>query len=597
MRIAIALLCVGAGLAHAQVPDRQIPPSVLAEVRMLDNQFDLSLSADCDESRCFSKGCTYVAHATADRPASTSLPGLGLDPGPGSVPAQEYLTRARCTFAYEESVESDDAKKLARRLRNKLSTGWVVVDVTTQRLQPLPQYLQEPPAPEMPEEAEEAALAEEEPPVAPPVETWSFGVAARELWVALLPHFFWMIGVTLLTMAGAALIWAWRRVGRESLEDRMLLAEMEANARQEGSSDAGSEDQEAEELAFIAEQEAAWAERLGQTDPEGPAPEVRALVSELLRTGDLPLLAKAMLKFPDTLPAAFPATGGFATVKLELADYLKEVDAADLPGDADFYRQLNRSAMAAAITAQRDAQVVLSLREGFGPAGITSLIPAMGDRAGALLFALAPSDAQHEVVRLLEPILLVELARKLLQSNRMSPRETAYLVEVLESARAEEPIPPAPPEEVSDLGEPFDATGALSVLLENLDPARRRSLFREAMERFHGSLPAWYRGILVADMLLELPDEARADLLLEIDLQPLVAWFSTLDAYTQRQLLTGMPRALVGSIESVPTGQLAHPFVLAERGRRQIARGLQSQLARIKRTFETLVAPRFESQP
>ncbi len=131
-------------VARAQVPSRQIPPSVLTELRLLENRFELALAADCDTERCFSKGCTYVDHAVADQPRATSLPGLGQDPGPGSVAAQEYLTRARCSFAHEESVSGRDVQALVRRLQSKLSKAWTVVTISHQELQPIPAHLQDP---------------------------------------------------------------------------------------------------------------------------------------------------------------------------------------------------------------------------------------------------------------------------------------------------------------------------------------------------------------------------------------------------------------------------------------------------------------------
>ena len=87
--------------ATPSVPTRQLPPSVLVEVQLLENRFNMALALDCDATRCFSKGCSYVDHAVADRPEASSLPGLGLDPGPAPQGSQEYLTSARCAFAHE----------------------------------------------------------------------------------------------------------------------------------------------------------------------------------------------------------------------------------------------------------------------------------------------------------------------------------------------------------------------------------------------------------------------------------------------------------------------------------------------------------------
>ena len=46
---------------------------------MLENQFELALALDCSPERCFSKGCTYVEHETADQPRGMSLPGFSQD--------------------------------------------------------------------------------------------------------------------------------------------------------------------------------------------------------------------------------------------------------------------------------------------------------------------------------------------------------------------------------------------------------------------------------------------------------------------------------------------------------------------------------------
>jgi hypothetical protein len=583
--IGFGLLCLSSvAQAQSRVPDRQIPPSVLNEIRLLENRFDIALSVDCDAERCFSKGCTYVDHAVADRPRAMSLPGLGQDPGPGSVEAQEYLTAARCSFAYEESVESGDVQALSRRLQNKLSKGWTVVSVDHQRLQPLAPYLQEPPEaePEVEEEPEE--VPEPEAPL-----DWS-----GELWMTLLPHFYWMIGVGLVTLAGTLLIWAWRRLGRLSIEDQMMLAEI---ARGDGGSDPGEPEtpsptsDAANEEAFVARQDAAWAARLSAMDVDNPDPEIQALIRELLRTGDMPLLAKAVMRFPDRLLAAFPEGGEVAAAKLELSAYLKTVDGEALGSDGDFFRQLNRHALSAAVAAQGDASVVRSLREEFGAAGLTSLIEGLPARSGALLFALAPADEQREMVRLLSPQHLGLMAESLLQSNRMDAEETRHLFAVLSAARRGEVLPAAPPSDaVSDRGAEFEASGALSVLLESVNPARRATLFSAPLERFKGSLPQWYRGILTADMLLELPDEARADLLLDVDVETLAAWLSVLDAATRARLMDGAPGSLRASVGSVGTfASRARQVALAEQGRRTLARGFQLQLARHQKAFEDVV--------
>ena len=584
-RFTAGLLLLGlTTVAHAQsrVPDRQVPPSVLTEVRLLENRFDIALSIDCDAERCFSKGCTYVDHTVADRPRSRSLPGLGGDPGPGSVDAQEYLTSANCAFAYEDTIESGDVQALSRRLQSKLSKGWTTVSVSSERLQPIPQYVQEAPEP-----VADTDEPEEEVPVKAP--EWS---ATRELWSNLLPHFYWMVGIALLTVAGTLMIWAWRRVGRESIEDQMLLAEL---ARGDGgpapeTAPAVAAADETTDAEFVAAQQIGWSARLDAMDPAAPDVQIQALIRELLRSGDLPLLAKAVLTFPDTLPAAFPTGGEVASAKLELAEYLKTVEPDALPSDADFFRRLNRHALSAAVASQSDAQIVRSLREEFGAGGLASLISGLGARAGALLFALAPADEQREMVRLLAPAKVAELAEMLLLSNRMDADEMAYLFAILSAARAggEQPEPMTSP--ITDRGAQFEAGGALSALLENVNPTRRAALFGQSLERFQGSLPTWYRGIFVADMLFELSPEARTDLLLELDVPALSGWLSLVDAETRGRLIGGLPDSLRASIQGASVfPSRTRQVALAEQGRRELARGFQLQLARVNLPFESVV--------
>jgi len=585
---AVPLMLAFAPSAWGQgVPRRQIPPAVLAELTQVESRFELALATDCDPDLCYSRGCAYVDHQVIDRPQRTSLPGLGGVPGPGSVEPQEFLTRARCSFAHEPSVEPEEAQVLVGRLQSRVSRGFVVVSVDHTALQEVPPHLRDADY-VAPDEADDAPPE----PVEPPKETWSLAVAGRELWTTLLPHFAWMIAVVMGTVAATVLVWAFRRVGRESLEDRMLLAQLERGEGL-GPDEPGGDDGDDDEAAFVAEAHARWSERLAALDHEAPDPALQALVRELLQSGDRALLAKAALTFP-RLTEAFPDGGELAEAKLELAAWLKSVDPADLPSDAAFYRALDQHALSAAVAAQGDARIVRSLHEDFGAAGLASLITQLPARLGALLYALAPADQQHEILRLLLPAQLRDLAEMLLRSNRMHPRESAYLFEVLTAVRHDDPIPRPPDDpDVTDRGTPFDAAGALSVLLSGLDAPVRHDLFHEALERFGGSIPSWYRQILVADMLFELPREAMADLLLGIDAEPLAAWLSLLDAEAQQRVMAALPRAASVSVQSAmvfPSRE--RQLARATAGRKALAEGLSQQLSRQGTSLASVLAPR-----
>jgi len=590
MPLLLSLIQIAA--AQSAVPNHQIPPSVLAELELLENRFDIALAVDCDRERCFSRGCTYVEHTVADQPRSRSLPGLGQESGPGSVPAQEYLTRARCSFAYEAAEEPADIQVLARRLQTKLSKGWTSVSVTSQPLKPLPRYLLDPPAADPALEPEPEAIDEViEPPAPVP---WSPSVAAHQLWGALLPHFFWMVGIGLITLAGTVLIWAWRRVGQASIEDQMLLAQLAGGELDEPEPEpepSPVEHTDEADSAFVAEQDAAWTARLDAMDPASVDPEIRALVRELLRAGELGLLAKAVLRFPRTLPPAFPEGAEVAEAKLELSRFLTSAQPEDLPSDTAFFRALNRHALAAAVAAQHDTEIVRSLQEEYGAVGLANLIGRLPARHGALLFALAPSALQRQVVRSLQPQQVAEMCDMLLRSNRMDPAETAHLFAVLAAVRADQPLPTAhQPGNISDRGAEFDAAAVLSVLLESLDAPTRSALFDAALQRLHGVLPAWTRGILFSELLFAIPAESRADLLLEVDIHAVAAWLSLLGTDAQQRLLSGAPSSLVASIRassvfSTPEQQLA----LAATGRRALANSFQRKLEGAGLSFEGVV--------
>jgi hypothetical protein len=549
-------------------PSRTVPPAVLVQLAAVEDRFELALAADCAPGVCFSKGCTYVAHTVADRPPAASLPGLGGEPGPSPVEAQSWLTQARCEFAYEDTVEPGDVQALARRLQTKVSSGFAVVSVGSQQLPPLPSTLHE-----------EAPVAE--PPVAPPPPPPPPS-PVRELWASLLDDFPWMIALVLGTTAATSLIWAWRRVGRETFEERALLAEM---ARGEGEAEDAPA---APEPDPVAGNLASWRIRLQAGQPDA---EVQAMLRDLLRAGELPLLAKAVLTFPETLPRMFPSGGDIGGPKLALSEYLKTADPAALPSDAELFRALDRRLSSATLAAQGDAEVVRLLREEFGASGLLGLIEGVPARAGALLFAHAPLEARNELVHLLTSARAASLAEQLLASNRMDPSEAAYLADVVRAAASHQPLPPAPEEvEVSDRGVVFDAAGALSTLLPWVRPADRSALLAAALDRFGGNLPAWYTEILIAEMLLSLADEDRADVLLGVEATALAGWLSLQDPPLAERLLDGAPNALRLSVSAASAfPSRAKQVAEADRGRRLLARAFQDQTARRRVPFEQVI--------
>ena len=605
----VASLAAASAMAKkpSRPPKRHIPPAVVAELRLLEHHFGRALAQDCAPERCFAQGCVYIAHTVVDQPAATSLPGLGLDPGPGSVPSQVFLTTAECSFAHEKSIRARDVQALAGRLKAKLSGGWTQVDVIYEALEPIPDFIRESPEPppEAPEPPPEPVEDEgPEPTVAPEPVIWEAPVALRELWTSLLPHFAWMIALIMLTFAALIIIWALRRLGRDSPEEQALLAQMMSETSPASEPPSGGDSdpdapsaEDTAAAAHVSEQFRIWRERLAKTtgsaaDPDGTDPALRALVADLLRTGERRLLAKAVMLFPDAFPKAFPKAGTLASEKFELAEFLKNADPASLPSDEVFFEKLERYALSSSLTSQADTDLIRSLHDEFGGTALADLLGALPPRYGALLFALAPESIQRESLGLLTQNQISEIVDQLLHSNRMDPVETTYLLGVLAALRAGDPIP-APPSRrsVSDRGTEFNAAATLSSLLPCLDSADRENLVNATLNRLNGSLPAWIEGTLYGEMLLELDDETRTDLLLDIDVSHLAAWLRTQTADAKARLLDTAPGALRTALAACPTPvSQAEQYALANDGRAALSAALQRRLLRGDIAFQALLS-------
>src|SRR5262249_21388975 len=148
-----------------------------------------------------------------------------------------------------------------------------------------------------------------------------------------------------------------------------------------------------------------------------------------LHNREYALLAKATLVFGDKLSLAFSADGELAARKVELAQYLKDLDESALPTDAEFFKKLNQHAISSSLMAQADAYIHRSLREEFGSSGVAHLIERLPSRSGALLFALLPTDGQHDVARLLSGAQRLQVAGELLRSNRITRQDREHLFE------------------------------------------------------------------------------------------------------------------------------------------------------------------------
>ncbi|MDP2345294.1 MAG: hypothetical protein Q8O67_30400 [Deltaproteobacteria bacterium] len=571
---------------------------------LLERSFDAALSADCSPDRCFSKGCVYARHQTIDLPRGTSLPGLPSEESLGSVAPQEYLTEARCEFTHERTVATADIQALVRRLEQRLSRGWLKVVVAPQVLEPVSKSLAEPIKRKEPVEDKPKPVEPEKPPETPPPTTTTTTPAApeelsapaalRELWLSLLPHFPWMVAIFLLTLATAALIWAARRLGAPSIEERMLEAQMTAPEPPPSTEPLPAEVEarklsQEEEKTFAEQQERMWVDRISHVESSDDEM-VSELLKEWLKAGDFPMLGRALFIFGDRLSHAFSTDGELALKKLEFAEFFRDVDESTLPSRAEFFRRLNQHAMSSLLLSQDDVQLYRSLREDFGSSGVHALMQSLPTRFAALFFALVPRDSQVDVARLMTPQMRAAVAEQLLASTRISKEESAFLFACIGAARDGRALPEPPKPGVTDRGPSVDAAAALSVLLPLMAVEERPALFARAL---HGnaSAPLWFEDIFFGEMIMKLPNELRRDLLLDVDIRALAAWLGLQDVDWQRtfaaQLSASMQNALRGN---AGFSSRAEQLRLARRGHQDIVKALKSQYAKGRASFLDLVA-------
>ena len=185
---------------------------------------------------------------------------------------------------------------------------------------------------------------------------------------------------------------------------------------------------------------------------------------------------------------------------------------------------------------------------------MAQLIERLPPRHGALLFALAPSDCQDEVARVLPRERRLQIAGELLSSNRISREEREYLFAALDAARAGRPLPPIPApaaNAIIDRGREVGAADALSILLAARRPRGPAGSVRAARSSGRaGRCPRWYEDILHPAMLLKLPAELRGDLLLEVDIKGLAAWCSIQDPTWQRTFVDSLAPSLQTALRS-----------------------------------------------
>ena len=111
-----------------------------------------------------------------------------------------------------------------------------------------------------------------------------------------------------------------------------------------------------------------------------------------------------------------------------------------------------------------------------------------------------------------------------------------------------------------------------------------------ALEPRGGIAPDWYRDFVFADTLVELPLEARTNLMLEVDIDALSAWLSLEPTESREQLINDAPMTLQAAIQTAMSFEnVAQQLERAEHGRKVVAAAFHAELKRRKQTLESVL--------
>ena len=534
---------------------RQYPENVHSELQDLSGKFAQHLYENCAESKCFYKGCVVKSTRGLSK-ASNNLPGLpGIDNTAVKRATQSkaaQLSEATCYFAHTDKVKTKDAIKLKGFLQTVLSIkDTTKVVVVAQSVRALPESLKQEDKPK-PEKKAEAPKPEPTPePFVPKEPKLTQDQALVEFWEAVVPHFFWMIGILLATVSAFVIIWALRKIGRLSPEEQLMLA---TESKASDTSESANQDTEVEESesdrVFIEKQ--AWILKI----KENPAPFQNVLKS-WFDEKNYPYIAQATLTFQNQAESILNSKEGSFEDRIEFADFLKHTPLSKLPSQSDLFKKLSLGYVSVAALNREDISLVQLLRNNFESSGLAQLISSASFPTAAYLYALSPVSSLKGVNTLLSVSLKAEIVKELLKSNRISPQNLSQTLNFVKKS-----IGLSVPEEqlsehtsISGFGVSIQTARALSFLMADLPSEQRIQLVKSIIAENNGVLPTGLENIVYPEMLLHLQDELRNDILLNTQPEVLLHWLKTVGGRkTLEKITSRAPNSLKAamSVENIP---------------------------------------------
>ena len=499
-----------------------IPEPVQNEVGELTQNFASLLVGECPKDLCFAKGCEHLAHETTVSLPEQAVPGIAL-PENTVGGAQHRLTRAVCHFAYETAIAGAPLAALKQRLRAKLSTKAFAVQIASEELPP-------------------NAIANSEvvnPPALPPPSR------KEQLWQELRPHTPWMLGMVLGCAVLCLLIWGYRRLGKDSLEEQLLAHKIRAE-------DDAPKTQVLPTIEGIADP----MERMRQ-EIMTSVERWQELASSLLEDGQFAALAASLHYFPGHSMSFMNYDRRLLVKRAKFQEYLQTTTPLLAP--AELYQVLTKRLLLVTQWKEDESLLLSRIWQYLAPKDIARLLAAMRVAVGKVILCFLPRPYLAETIMFLPSEVKKSLAWALLTSNRGSLKD---LDQAIHWARGITKGAPIPVDALDDAPEveivPLDCEEALSLLLAAISQDEKKLLLAQASATNHNRIPEWCSGVFYESMLLNIPEDILSDILLSLNAAKLAVWLHQVqDTGVKDKVKRAAPetlRKLLGS----PTLEVLH---------------------------------------
>jgi hypothetical protein len=111
------------------------------------------------------------------------------------------------------------------------------------------------------------------------------------------------------------------------------------------------------------------------------------------------------------------------------------------------------------------------------------------------------------------------------------------------------------------------------------------------LKRSSGAFPSWYQDILYPDMLLKLPKDVQADMLLEVDVKVLAGWSSVQHPAWRESFISRLAPSMQNAVRAnMAFSSPADQFRMARHGHDELVSAMKRLVAGGRVSFTELVA-------